>query len=200
MKHPATPRKMHRQRGVIMVVALITLVVLLIGAVAMMRSMSNSLTASGAYGFKRDMANQGARAMAKVRDLVVTGSLASAASRQSDNLALNYTATMLTTSAEGIPVALLADDAGFAAAGVVGNDIHVDDMQVVIRYTVDRLCTAAGPASDSTCMIAGSPAPTGGVNGNPPPKPPPPQAVYRLTVRVTGPRNAQAFYQSTFTV
>ena len=47
-----------RQRGVIMVIALITLAVLLIGAAAAMRSMNVTLASVGYFGFKRDMTNQ----------------------------------------------------------------------------------------------------------------------------------------------
>lgn len=188
-----------------MIVSLVTLVVLLIGAAAMIRSMNSSLSAAGSYGFKRDMANQGVRALAYVRDtlLVSGGALFAETSRENSNVAENYSATMLATSPEGIPNVLLGNDAAFASAGSAGKDISIDDMQVKVRYVIDRMCTAGTTVpTASNCMIASAPPPTGGSGGNGKPKvnPPTPQAIYRLTVRVTGPRNAQSFFQSTFTV
>ena len=52
-----------RQRGVIMVIALITLAVLLIGAAAAMKSMNVTLANVGYYRFKREITNQGERAI-----------------------------------------------------------------------------------------------------------------------------------------
>jgi len=202
--HPSLPR---RQRGVIMVVALITLVVLMIGAVAMIRSMNAASTAAGSYGFKRDMANQGTRALVKVQTLLKTGVLASDAARGSSNVGLNYSAVMLPTTPEGIPNALVGDEQAFGFVGSTANDINTDqfgnDIGIKVRYVIDRLCSSVGPPSDSTCMVGSTPVSKSGSSSQ---STPPsaeyfivPQAVYRLTIKVTGPRNAQAFYQSTFT-
>ena len=203
MKKPYRSKLPRRQRGVIMVVALITLVVLMIGAVAMIRSMDAALTTAGSYGFKRDMANQGTRALVQVQTLMKTGALATDAARGANNTALNYSATILPTTPEGIPTALLTDTA-FASVGVAGNDLDNGATGgITVRYVIDRLCSAPGAPSDSTCMVGSTPVSKAGSGSQ---STPPsaeffivPQAVYRLTIKVTGPRNAQAFYQSTFT-
>ncbi|HEY4080187.1 MAG TPA: hypothetical protein VGM81_05780 [Burkholderiaceae bacterium] len=192
-----------RQRGVIMVVALIVLVVLMIGSIAMVRSMNSALVAAGNYGFKRDMANQGVRALATVQTLMKTGALATDVVRQTSNPALNYSATQLATTPEGIPTALLSD-AAFAAVAS-GADIAQADMGITVRYVVDRLCTTTGPVNADACVLGTAPPAAGGSgttvrgDGRPEDAVVIPQAVYRITVRVTGPRNSQSFFQATLT-
>ena len=156
-----TPRKFssrrRAQRGAVLLFAMIALVVLLIGTVALMRSMNTSLFTAGNFGFKRDLTNQGERAIATVLDLVQTGALGSEAAREGNATARNYSASILPTNGDGIPLALLSD-AAFAAVGVAGNDISPADMGVTVRYVIDRLCVAAGPASPEQ-LLGHQPAP-----------------------------------------
>lgn len=198
---PARPRR--QQRGVVMLFGLIALAIMLIGAAAMVRSMNTSLFNVGNLGFKRDMTNQAERAVVTVSNLLRTGALAAEVSRHNPNTALNYSATMLPANAQGIPLALLSE-AAFAAAGVAANDITVADQAITVRYVLDRLCTANGPQAAGQCAMADDPKDmsAGGRSGgvvaedllaND-------RVVYRLSVRLTGPRNTQAFYQSTLTL
>lgn len=185
------------QRGVVLLFAMIALVVLLIGSIALMRSMNTSLFTTGNFGFKRDLTNQGERAMALVLATVQGGALATEAAREATSAANNYSASILPTNGEGLPLALLSD-AAFAAVGVNGNDIAAADMGVTVRYVIDRLCATAGPASADSCSIASAP-PQGESAGSPTPEPPM-QFVYRVSIRVDGPRRTQSFFQSTFTI
>lgn len=196
------------QRGAVLLFAMIALVVLLIGTLALMRSMNTSLFTAGNFGFKRDLTNQGERAMATVLDMVQTGALGNDAARQANASASNYSASVLATNAQGVPLALLTD-AAFAAVGATGNDIALADMGVTVRYVIDRLCVAAGPATQDGCTLAGNLLPagssssellraedgsSGGVGAVAP------QVVYRVSIRVDGPRRTQSFFQSTFTI
>lgn len=200
-----------RERGVVLIFALIALVILLIGAAAMMTSMNSSLFAAGNYGFKRDLTNQGERALNRVLTLVSTGALANETTRQSHNKAQNYRASIITdANAQGLPNALLST-AAFDAIGLASNDITIADAGVTVRYVVDRLCVDGTTAVDvASCTVAGNAAPTtasasegngraensstGGVGAIKP------TAVYRVSIRVTGPRNTQSFFQATFTI
>ena len=66
-RHCRTPRTgASSERGVVLLFSLIALVVLLIAAVALMRSFNTSLFTSGNIAFKRDLQNQGERAVDKV--------------------------------------------------------------------------------------------------------------------------------------
>jgi type IV pilus assembly protein PilX len=185
-------------------------VILLIGAVAMVRSMNTSLFTAGNYGFKRDLTNQGERAMAQIITVCTTGGLSTKPSRLVTTPASNYSSVLLANNEKGIPTALLATDSNFTA-GVAGNDIVIADRGVTIRYLIDRLCltNAAVDATNCTLGVEGA----DGVNSqelrqgrgdgqsiNGQESSSLIQPVYRVTMRVTGPRRTQAFFQSTFTV
>lgn len=194
-----------------LIFALIVLVILMIGAVAISRSITGSQLTIGNLGFKRDLTNQGERALQVAMDAVRnTGALADVVTRNTDLKAGNYKATMLPTNAQGIPTALLSSTE-FDAVGTASNDITVAGMGVTIRYVIDRLSTATGTCNPSTCAMANQTVFGGGSSewinsqnssnsaNNPNPSAVPPQAIFRITVRVDGPRKTQSFFQSTFT-
>lgn len=207
------PMRPHRsQRGVMLLFALIALVVMLIASVALVRSFNTSLFTAGNIAFKRDLMNQAERAVPVVMAQMLTGSLSTPLARSASVPASNYSASMLATNAQGIPLVLLGNDAGFTAVGVLTNDIAVADQQVTLRYVVDRLCD--GPGLDTAlgadhCNLAGDGAPLGG-SGSDLLKAEdassggagavPQQVVYRLSIRADGPRRTQAFVQTTFTL
>lgn len=193
--HPKLSGVPLRQRGVVLVFALIALAILMIGTVAMIRSMNTAQFSTGNLGFKRDMANQAERAMQQVQNDFTTGTLAGALARESNLPASNYSAVMLPTNAQGLPLALLGSDTAFGAVGTVGNDLSING--ITIRYVVDRLSTATGPCSEETCITSASNNPPG-CNAGPACVQPAPIPLYRLSVRTTGPRNTQSFFQSTF--
>ncbi|MFN3812442.1 MAG: hypothetical protein ACK4S6_17690 [Roseateles asaccharophilus] len=186
---------------------MIALLLLLIGAVAMMRSMNASLTNSGNFGFKRDLTNQAELAMNQALATFTNGALSTEAARNASTPGENYSAAILPTNPQGIPLALLTD-AQFAGVGMAVKDIVVADMGVNIRYVIDRVCSAAGPVDASRCTLATAPPPagvswserqraednsSGGVGALPL------EPVYRISIRVNGPRGTQSFFQSTFT-
>ena len=186
-----------RERGVVLIFCLIVLVILLTGGVAVVRSMNSSLFSAGNLAFKRDLLNQGEQAVSFVlARFQGSGALATSASTQSDNAALNYKASQLATNAQGIPNAMLGNDTAFAAVGT-GADLTGATSDVRIRYVVDRLCSAAGVPTSNTCVQAKS-APTGGTAGTGGISVTT-SSVYRLTIRVTGPRDTQVFMQTSFT-
>ncbi len=196
-----------RQQGAVLLFALIALVVLLIGGVVMVRSMQTTLFGAGNYGFKRDLVNQSERAVQSVYDAFSDGALKDALTRETSLKSSNYSASLLTTTTHGIPEALL-DDSKFAAVGTTSNDIKVDKLGVSIRYLVDRMCIAghAGPANETNCSMSGTRidgssaneqinaarGSAGGAGATPL------QPIYRITVRVTGPRGTESFFQTTF--
>lgn len=212
MKRTHTPLQSskHRQHGIVLIFALITLVILLIGAVAISRSINSSQFTVGNIGFKRDLTNQGERALQLAMDAVRTGALATVATRNTNLASANYSATLLAANPQGIPNALLSDSA-FAAVGVASNDITVSDMGVTIRYVIDRLSTTTGACTSSTCTMANQTVFGGsssewinsqtnsGAANNANPSAVPEQPIYRITLRVRGPRNTLSFFQSTFT-
>lgn len=198
-RHRARPAR--RQQGVVLIFALIALVVMLIGAAALVRSSTASLTTAANLGFKRDLTNQAERAVDTALTALRTGALATEAARQASATTSNYSATLLATNAQGVPNALLSDTT-FATVGSSANDIAVADQGVTLRYVIDRMCVNTGAASETHCTMSDN-GQSSGCSSNPcddlsdaVPK----QAVYRLSIRVTGPRGTQAFFQSTLTL
>ncbi len=205
-RHTGRKRAAHsaaeRQRGVTLLFGLIALAIMMIGAAAMVRSMNTSMLMSGNLGFKRDLTNQAERATAAVWATMNTGALKTETARESSSTALNYSAKILPGNAQRIPDELIQDTL-FAGVGSVANDISVPGQGVTIRYLIDRMCNGDGAADDSKCTMSEPGAPVGvddararaedaGTLQR--------QTVYRLSIRVTGPRNTQAYYQTTFTL
>jgi type IV pilus assembly protein PilX len=200
-----------RQRGVVLLFSMIALVIMLIAAVAMVRSFQTSLFNAGNLGFKRDMRNQSEMAASTALAYFSTGLLNTSASRATSQTAANYSASILPTDAQGIPNAL--QDANFTSVGVTTNDLTSPDGSVTVRYVLDRLCNATGDEKglgSGACVLANNAAAAGGSllnlrsaerTGAAGATPVVSQAVvYRLSIRVNGPRNTQSFFQSTFTV
>ena len=220
MKHRLPPGSASRQRGVVLLFSLIALVVLLIAAVALMRSFNTSLFMSGNIAFKRDLQNQGERAIEIVMAKFRAGrELSTTAARAANHPEHNYSAKALPGNEQGIPDALQSDSI-FSSKGVATNDItpvtepSLANQAVSIRYVVDRMCNDIGDEKtlgSANCLLAENPSGPGtsfaewqsaagaaltGGSGSAAPQ----GVVYRLTVRVQGPRSTQAFFQSTFTV
>jgi hypothetical protein len=197
---------------VVLLFALIALVVMLIAAVALVRSFHTSLFTAGNIAFKRDLQNQGERASQVALTAFRSGGGLSTATLRATNVpGSNYSATKLDTNAQGVPDVLALSDSAFAAAYSVP-DLKSDDQSVTIRYVIDRLCATTGDEiilGSGGCMLADDPTPPGNSSANQ--KGPEKSiggkkgatvqsALYRLSVRVTGPRNTQSFFQSTFAV
>jgi Tfp pilus assembly protein PilX len=186
------------ERGVILIYTLIVLLILVIGAVALMKSTQVSLFSAGNLSFRSDLINQGEQADAKVMTQFESGgALSTSAVTVASVPALNYSATTLPTNAQGVPTALLSD-AAFATVGTAANDLNGATSDVTIRYVIDRLCTAVGTVNGSLC-VQSSAAPIAVTATGGPQVPPPAATVYRLSIRVTGARGTQVFMQSTFT-
>ncbi len=206
-RHTIMTRSNRAQRGVVLLFALIALLVLMIGAVALVRSFNTTLFNTGNIAFKKDLQNQSERAATQVLTALGTsGALSTPAVRAQNLQAQNYSAQMLVSNEKGIPLALLTTTA-FGVVGNIANDIDLPDQNVQIRYVIDRLCSSAGDETllgASACVVASGAAkddgsadiPTGSGTGHAMPQQN--QIVYRLSIRANGPRNTQAYFQSTF--
>lgn len=189
------------ERGVVLLLCLIVLVVLLAGGVAVMRSMNTSLSSAGNLAFKRDLVNQGEQAADTALKLFSTGALSAVGADLVSVKDVNYSAERLPSNDRGIPLALLSDSA-FDAVASAAKDIEDTSRKdhVKVRYVIDRLCNASGAASKSSCVYAPATTDVRGGSVQESQRPPPPKAlVYRLSVRVDGPRDTQVFLQSSFT-
>lgn len=188
-----------RQRGVVLIFSLIVLLILAIGAVALLRSVNSSLLSAGNLAFHRDLVNQAEQAVSNVMTEFKTNALPLGGVTTVSMPAANYSATTLPTNAQGVPTALL-DNTAFAAVGSAANDIIPSPTsQVKIRYVIDRLCAPLTVIASSPTCVQSTGLPTGGTANRNTAVAAPSATVYRVSVRVDGPRNTQAFLQSTFT-
>jgi Tfp pilus assembly protein PilX len=198
-----------RERGVILLFTLIVLVVLLMGGAVVVRSMNASLFTAGNMAFKRDLRNQGEKAISEVLSEFNSGALSTAASTTSTLASANYSAVQLTTNERGIPTSLLDNSATPSGLDVRGTTFSPTGAAIAgtsgvsMRYVIDRMCNNAGTAlvlGESGCVRPPSSTEIRGGTASPTPRPPrPPSLIYRLTVRVDGPRDTQVFVQTTFT-
>lgn len=231
MSHPNLP-----QRGTTLLFTLIALVVMLVAAVALIRSINTALFNAGNMAFKRELQSQAEQVVPSVLDQMRTGALSTPEARGRHQPALNYSASVLPSTAQGIPEVLVRrDEAAFSAVGSASNDRSVGQAgSVTLRYVIDRQCRSAGDEAvlgEDGCMVSpDSAAPRGGsaslqgqsaafgssvaasaavaagasapgtASGGAGASAVPPQIVYRISVRVTGPRDTQAFFQTTFTL
>jgi hypothetical protein len=110
----------------------------------------------------------------------------------------NYSPVQLkVTNARGIPDVLLNAstfdrDPQFNRANIITNATTREE----IRYVIERLCTKTGAADPQFCITADQGLPPG--SDSRAILDLAPQVLFRITVRVDGPRNTASFTQSTF--
>jgi type IV pilus assembly protein PilX len=183
-----------RQRGVALIVTLIALLLMMIGAAAMVRSIDTTSGMAGNLAFRRDLANRAERAIVTARATMVSGALGTESARIADRAGSNYSSSKLPSGATGVPLVLTSNTA-FASAQLTASDLSDDGVSV--RYVIDRQCVAAGAFDPGSCESLEAGADSGGSNWLRKPggtaRP-----VYRISVRVSGPRDTQAFFQTTF--
>jgi hypothetical protein len=190
-----------------MIVTLVALAVLLVGAVALLRSTDGALALAGQLGFRRDMKNQAERAITMAVNALQKGALASAAARQNDLASANYSAARLDTdAATGLPTLLLKSEPDFKDAGYKVAIVDADgdganaDSGIRVRYLIDRLCPDTGALDETSCSRTSVVRQYSGQDSNAHMASTAfrssQHTVYRISVRVDGPRGTQAFFQS----
>lgn len=187
---PQRPATRRSQSGIVMVMTLICLTLMLVAAIALTRSSTNSLLQSGNLAFRRDLLNQGERGMAAAVKALNSGTLNTTDLANDTTYRVHYSASTLENNAQGIPLALVN------AIDSSTNDIRDDAAQVTIVTVIDRQCSASGAYDSATCVGFTDPvaaAQTGSMHIKRPKGES--RASYRISVRVTGPRNTQVFHQ-----
>lgn len=208
---PGKTRHFSKQRGVVIIMTLIALLILLITGVALVRSLDSSTLISGNISFKRDLVNDADQGVATAITALTTttGALYSDTTLSANQYSLNYSAVRLATNAKGIPTALIMSDTDFAAAGwSTSNDIQIKDpvtnvVTATVRYVIDRQCSTTGTFTTikyASCNYV----PSGGLSGDSSQDAfdnnaaTGDRAIYRISIRVLGAdNNTQTFVQST---
>jgi type IV pilus assembly protein PilX len=183
-----------QQKGVALFIAMIALVVLLIAAVALIRSTDTAQLISGNLAVKRDLTHESELAV-QVALNNFSGGLATEASRWSPLAAAQYFSSVLPSNAMGIPTALV-NLPTTGESGIFTNN-------VTYSYMIDRMCPSDGSPDIQHCITGNSTADTGGnarnptLNGGGGTPSSNKTVVYRISVRVTDPRQTQSYFQTT---
>ena len=189
-----SPRR--RQRGVVLFISLIVMVAMSLAAIALIRSVDTSTGVVGNLAFRQAAilpANLAVEAAAAALFDDVRGTTAPI-DRSSDMPAENYFATLQPgENTRGVPVELQRKP-NFTQTRVL-----TDHTGNEIRYIIERMClpAAAGEAASAARCEMLAPKRTSGTTANEGsaielPRGP----MYRVSVRVDGPKNTTSFLQA----
>lgn len=194
MRRPAP-----RQRGVVLVIALIVLVAMTLASIAMVRSIDTSTIIAGNLAFKQSAVASGdAGVEAAVAWLSANGDSLTADSPANGYYASSQDSLDLTARA-----APTTDDLNWSDANVV-KKLAKDTAGNEVAYIIHRMCNSAGALNGSTCatedgLLTGSSQ--GSARQMTTYQPgswtvAATRGYYRITVRVAGPRNTISYVQA----
>ncbi|MEW6562753.1 MAG: hypothetical protein AB1400_05905 [Pseudomonadota bacterium] len=186
------------QRGIILFVALIALIAMTLAAIALIRSVDTSTIIAGNLAFKQSGTASADVALNNASDWLNATSLSNPTALETNSAANGYYAT-----SNGLN---LASDATWASgtsalATGVGITNGTDTSGNAIRYVIQRMCQSTGAATTTGCLFGAATANSGsqavkdateaggGATASASP-------IYRVTVRVTGPRNTVSYVQA----
>lgn len=181
-----------RERGVVLLFALILLVALTLGGLALMRSVSTGNVIAGNLSFKQAATHSGDAGVEAAIAWLEANSAALAAS----NTAAGYLAMRQDPAANQS-----WDDfwAGTLAVAATVQTLPADGAGNTVSYVIQRMCNQEGIAFTAAACSTAPNDPgalnrsrRGGVAG----PSSPPQPYYRITVRVVGPRNTMSMVQA----
>lgn len=199
-----------RQRGVVLLIALIALVAISLAGVALMRSVDTGLVIAGNLAFKQtstQVADAGA-------EQAIAWLSANLATLPNDSAAAGYYATWRTscdlsggrTTATDDDITWEAGGSPQANCGMVAADVASNDLidGYTASYVINRMCSAAGLPNDpgvfcsafqdATATNSNSTKQGGSYGGTP--LTGSSQQYYRITTRVAGPRNTSGIVQT----
>lgn len=196
-----------RQRGVVLMISLIILVVMTLGGIALMRSISTTGLISGNLAFQQAATRTGeAGTEAAIGNVLLA---LPASDLWTDKLAVGYVAS---TPAAGNPAdwdaywrtTINPNPVAPPTSGTACADractLPRDAAGNVATYTIQRLCQTAGDPKETPtgCSNTRREAPQEGgkLDPNSPPVLLPTQYYYRVTTRVVGPRNTTSYIQT----
>jgi Tfp pilus assembly protein PilX len=193
--HPRGTRPATRprtQRGVVLFLALIMIVVLMLAGLALVRSVSTTNVIAGNLAFKQAATNSA--------DTGIEAAIAwLEANNNATTLGANQTGAVKYLAARQDPAAGQSWDAFWnSLPATVVNTMAADASDNTVSYVIHRLCNATGPSSTAGCSAPpnfssseGSSRGAGVVALKSDP-----QVYYRITARVAGPRGTVSYVQA----
>lgn len=228
MKTPYPKRRppaLAAQRGLVLFIALIALVVMSLAAVALIRSVDTSTMIAGNLAFKQSATNSGDGGL--LRGINTWLAAKSAVSPPTDLYSDSYTdgyyatATALATKNSYVGMTsyeMLTKDKTWGAANSAQGQVAdcngfftsgTDCSGNTVRYVIERMCELPGPVLDTPavpnpgqhCLFGPQSESTSGMGAKAAPEAgglvtKSSQVVYRITVRSVGPKNSVSYIQS----
>lgn len=204
---PADCSPQHRQRGVVLVVALIILVAMTLAGVALIRSVDTANIIAGNLAFHQSATNAGERSTEQAVNRLTTIGV----NALYENIeAEGYVATRVDPPAREDPPGVdwdkfwidsLADQAVAAPplATTCPGNVNADAACNTVTYVIHRLCETTGKPNTSTnpCTQPPPSASSGGSQSSGGIAPAAPKQVYyRITTRIDGPRGTVSYIQT----
>lgn len=183
--------RLRRQRGAVLFIALIVLVAMSLAGIALIRSVDTANLIAGNLAFKQNAAHGGDWGVEQAR----TWLQAQAATDLYNDVAGRYAAAMQSgldfTGTDPSKTDFDWDGSSFdAGADPAGNQV---------RYIIHRMCELAGNPGSVNCVRTTTGGTSGGTRGGATyggaALPSTSQIYYRITTRVTGPRNTVSYVQ-----
>lgn len=186
-----------KQDGIILIIALIMMVAMTLGGLALMRSVHTTTVIAGNLAFQQAATNSADRGLETAISWLEATKAANVNGLDADNAAFGYTATKTTTDDASVNqdwVALWSSVWAQRGIRTIGDDSAGNNVQ----YVIQRMCNLAGSSSIANCATSPLDVTSSGgskgagvqnINVNS-------QVYYRVTVRVSGPRNTTSFVQA----
>lgn len=179
-------RKSHRQRGITLFLTLIALVGMTLAAIALMRSVDTGNIVAGNLALKQGASHEADKGLNLAFNLLDGGALKSNL-LAANNATYNYYASLQPDANRpfGIPDVLETTTA---------NSYTNPDTKNTVTYVIERMCTAAGAVTSANCVSSpfGRKESAGNLRDQ---KITAPQALYRISVKVSGPRSVASYTQ-----
>ena len=183
------PITLSRQKGVVLFVAVVALIVMALAAITLMRSTDTGETIAGNMAFKEaatHAADTGVELAFEALPTII---------QTPDTATSKYFPTLQEVDANGVPKTITWDNVPCYVNGVVVTDC-TNQSTYRVQYVIDRQCTVS-PVTDvtaqciNTSLESSSSKKAGASNFNAAS-----QISYRVTVRVRGPRNTTSLVQA----
>lgn len=175
-----------RQRGVVLLFALIVLVAMTLAALAMVRSVDTANLVAGNIALKQGAIQEADRIMNEAFACLDSGGALLSQSLENNNTTCNYYASLQPDVVKPFGVPDVLESAPGVTDSVTRN---------TSAYVIERMCTTTGAWSASTCVESpfGKASAYNDVRLDVAQTPP--QGLYRISIKVSGPRNVATYSQ-----
>jgi Tfp pilus assembly protein PilX len=191
-----------RQTGVVLMIALIVLIAMTLAGLALLRSMDTTNLVAGNMAFQQAATHSADTGVEAAVAWLETNNTSAGLDASIASVGYTASATAVTTSQTGAAFWTALAPAGVCTlpmtAGVCSSSATPDASGNTVSFMIQRLCNGTGNRNSAGCAVSpGSSSTLGNNEGAGEDQLQFSTAVYyRITVRVTGPRNTTSYVQS----